>query len=195
MTASFIVVLASFKSTQFCLSLVENMATKGISTQLNDENTTDGNTIIDSFIQENRFHAENKSFKCNFKHIKWIPVMTLLFVSTFIPGIVILNKEKSNQVVDLDYKLGMQKENETVCVFIKQYDIYHDTYVTVCNRYGVVVLDIRKFVNNTPSATGIQLSERQWLRLKQVSSLVDTSIAEARTYWRDLKVLKYEHEN
>lgn len=156
---------------------------------------TDGNTIIDSFIQENRLHVETQTFKCHLKIIKWIGVIILLFISSFIPGIIILNEEKSHQLDNLDYKRVIQQENETACVFIKQYDIYHDTCITVCNRYGDVVIDVRKFFNNTPSVIGIQIGERQWLRLKQVSPLVDRAITEARTYWKDLKILKYRHEN
>ena len=152
---------------------------------------TDGPNIIDSFIEETRFHEQTQNLKYHFKIIKWVCVVILLFISTFIPGFIILNKEKSHQSDVLDFKIETQ-HNETACVFIKQYDIYHDTYVTVCNRYGVVLLDIRKFFNNTASIIGIQLSERQWLRLKQISPLVDKATAEARTYWKDLKVLKYK---
>lgn len=149
---------------------------------------TDGNTIIHSFIEENR--GDTDTLKRHIKFVKWIGVLLLLFCSTSIPGILILNKENAHQSTVLDYKIEAD-QNETACVFIKQYDIYHGTYVTVCNRYGVVVLDIRRFVNDTPSIIGIQLTERQWIRLKQVWPLVDKSILEARMYWRDLKVLKY----
>lgn len=156
---------------------------------------TDGTTnIIDSFIEENRFHEQTHNLKCHLKVIKWVGVVILLFVSTSIPGFMILTGEKSHQPDGLDYKIETQ-HNETACVFIKQYDIYQDTYVTVCNRYGVVVIDIRRFYNDTASIIGIQLSERQWLRLKQLSPLVDKAISEARTYWKDLKILKYNPGN
>lgn len=150
--------------------------------------------IMESFTEENVFHMESRNLKCHLNVIKWIGVVVLLFVSTSIPGIIILNDQKARSVDVLDYKIEMQQQNETACVFIKQYDIYHDTYVTVCNRYGVVVLDIRRFFNDTASIIGIQISERQWIKLKQVTPLVDKAISEARTYWKDLKILKYKNE-
>ena len=166
-----------------------SMPTVNANSQISQEDT-DGTTIIDSFITDNRVIRETRNFKCQSKLIKWIGALFLLFVSTTVPGIIILSEDKPHHSAVLSYNVEIQ-QNETACVFIKQYDIYHDTYVTVCNRYGIVELDIRKFVNDTASIKGIQLSERQWLRLKQVSSRIDTAIAEARTYWKDLKILKY----
>lgn len=159
-----------------------------------DRDDNDGNTVINSFIEEDRVHGDAHMLKRHLKLIKWVGILFLLLVSTVIPGIIILNDEKGHQINVADYKLEV-KQNETACVFIKQFDIYQDTYVTVCNRYGVVVLDIRRFINDTATIIGIQLSERQWLKLKQVSSIIDRAISEARTYWKDLKILKYREEN
>jgi len=154
----------------------------------------DGNTVINSFIEESRVTGDNRILSRHLKIIKFGGILFLLLVSTLIPGLIILNDEKGQEINVSDFKV-VHQDNETACVFIKQYDIYLDTFVTVCNRYGVVVLDIRRFINDTATIIGIQLSERQWLRLKRVSPIIDRAISEARTYWKDLKVLKYREEN
>lgn len=158
------------------------------------EEEMDGNTVINSFIGESGIRRDGHMLKRHLKLIKLVGVLFLISVSSVVPGIIILNDVKENQTDISDFKIDVQ-QNETACVFIKQYDIYQDTYVTVCNKYGVVLLDIRRFINNTATIIGIQLSERQWLRLKQVSPTIDRAISEARTYWKDLKILKYREEN
>lgn len=160
-----------------------------------EDKTDSSTTIVDSFLVGNQIQdQQNSKVQCRIKVLKLIGTGILLCVSTSIPGFMILNHEDSQQIGVFDYRIE-SRQNETACVYIKQYDIFANIYVTVCNTYGVVVVDIRQFYNESASIKGIQLSERQWVKLKQVSSLIDKSIQEARIYWKDLKVLKYNSEN
>lgn len=69
--------------------------------------------------------------------------------------------------------------NQTACAFIKQFDLRESIYLTVCNRDDFIILEIRRFHNQTASILGIPLNTRQWLQLKQSIRAIDAAIPQA----------------
>ena len=89
--------------------------------------------------------------------------------------------------------IGEVKLNASACLFNKQFLLLGNIYSTLCNQDGYGVLDVRKFVNGTPTIIGADLSLMQSLRLKQLTSNIDTAISEARTkILKSIKVNKKE---
>ena len=124
--------------------------------------------------------------KSRLSFLKWIGVILIAAVCS-IPGLVVLSANNS-----LSYRPTAKGElNETVCKYIKQYSLDDSTYVTVCNTDGDVILDARRFLNGKATSTWITLDLRQWLKLKQITPLIDSAIFEARTYVRDVKTMTY----
>ena len=104
------------------------------------------------------------------------------------PGFVILSQREGLHCTPLSIN-GELKLNASACLFNKQFRLLDNIYVTVCNQDRYVFLDVRKFVNGTPTIIGVDLSLMQWLSLKQLTSNIDTAtcISEARTFWKKLK--------
>lgn len=80
-----------------------------------------------------------------------------------------------------------KRMNNTTCVFVKRFHLTENEYVTVCNLKGEMVLDIRKFVNNTATIKGLRLNLNQWGTLKQTIHSIDVAVTEPRTYRKHLK--------
>ncbi len=60
--------------------------------------------------------------------------------------------------------------NHSACSDTKVYHLDYNTFVTVCLLGGDIILDVRRFVNDTASIKGIGLNLRQWLTLKTIDS-------------------------
>lgn len=150
-----------------------------------DQSDMTDNSRGDALLEEHILPFMTKHLKSRLTVFKWVGVILISLACT-VPGIVFLS---SNNIPDYGIVLGDM--NQTVCSYIKQYNLGDLTYLTVCNRNGEVFLDTRRFINGTGTIIGIQLNLRQWLRLKQVFPLIDTAISEARTYWNDMKKLVY----
>ena len=52
--------------------------------------------------------------------------------------------------------------NQTACSYLKQFDFKDNVILSVCNRDGEIMLDIRLFLNQTATIRGIPLYLRQW---------------------------------
>ena len=127
-----------------------------------------------------------KSVKCHLNIIKWIGVLLILSTSA-VPGFVILGMSGCPKP-PLDYEVKPDL-NQTACVYVKQYPVRFNTYATVCNRDGHVFVDLRRFVNGSATLLGIQLELTQWNSLKQMMSLIDEGLSEARSYRKTLNNL------
>ncbi len=126
--------------------------------------------------------------KCHLTIVKLLGV-SLTLITILSPVFVILGITISRDTQhSLDYE-AVRNLNLTSCVFVKQYNLGGNTYATVCNRNGDVIVDIRKFVNGTATTIGIPLELRQWLTLKRMTTRIFTAISEARTYWNSLQHL------
>lgn len=125
------------------------------------------------------------NIRCHLTVIKWIGIV-LIFVTCMLPVFVLVGQSASRDKVDYEVK---EFHNRTACVFVKQYHLGGSTYATVCNRYGDVIVDIRRVLNGTATIVGIPLELRQWITLKGTSKRIDEAISEARTYWNSLQHL------
>ncbi|MES9903035.1 MAG: hypothetical protein ABW168_10165 [Sedimenticola sp.] len=132
--------------------------------------------------------AEPRNYKRYLAVAKWIGAAMLTILVLSMPGIVI-SLSATSQRPTLDYEVKIDDANRTACVFVKRYDLREGVYLTVCNMNGHIILDIRRFFNETASIRGIPLNLNQWLTLKQMTGTIDTAINEARTYWKELKEL------
>ena len=66
--------------------------------------------------------------------------------------------------------------NHTACSHLKQFDLKGNVILSVCNRDGEIMLDIRIFLNQTATIRGIPLNLRQWNVLQGVSNSVNRAI-------------------
>ena len=137
--------------------------------------------MLDSFGEE-----LPKNIKCHLTIIKWIGVILILSTCA-LPGVVLIGVSHCPPEVE---PVAMRPNlNQSACVYVKQYYLRGNTYATVCNMNGQIVMDIRRFINGSTTLIGIQLNLNQWLSLKQMTPQIDIGIAEARTYWKTLKNL------
>lgn len=61
---------------------------------------------------------------------------------------------------------------------LKQFDLKDHVMLSVCNRDGEIILDIRLFINQMATIRGIPLDLRQWNALQRVSPSVNRAIEE-----------------
>ena len=151
---------------------------------------TDKNSV-DGFLMESR-NQHNKFLKNHLMRIKWIGLLLILLSTSVIPGIYFVHPTFTTQDFSPENSFI---NNQTACVYIKKYHLQYDTYVHVCNLEGFIFLDIRKFINETATAMGIQLNLQQWQLLKQLVSRKDIGVSEARTYWNELKTFTVQRED
>ena len=52
--------------------------------------------------------------------------------------------------------------NQTVCSYLKQFDLKGNVILSVCHRDEEVSVDIRLFLNKTATIRGIPLNLIQW---------------------------------
>ena len=76
--------------------------------------------------------------------------------------------------------------NQTVCSYLKQFDIEDNVILSVCNTDGHIVVDIRVFLNDTANIRGIPLNLNQWKVLLRVSDSVNRAIEEAKLLYETL---------
>ena len=100
--------------------------------------------------------------------------MIIVLLST--PLFVLASMNWSNHhPVDYEVKVDV---NETVCSYLKQSDLKNHVLLSLCNRDGEIILDIRMFMNQTAIICGIPLNIRQWNALKRVSASMNRAIEE-----------------
>lgn len=137
----------------------------------------------DEILETLTIQPSGAYIKEHMRGVKWIALTFIVALTVSIPGLVMISVS-SPQTVTLKREENM---NNTVCVFVKRFHLTEKVYVTVCNLNGEMVLDIRKFVNNTATIKGLRLNLNQWGTLKQTMHSIDVAVNEARTYWKHLK--------
>ena len=65
--------------------------------------------------------------------------------------------------------------------YLKQFDLKDNVILSVCNRDGEIMLDIRLFLNQTATIHVIPLNLRQWNVLQGVSNSVNRAIKKENT--------------
>ena len=126
-----------------------------------------------------------RNIKCHLNIIKWVGVLLILSTCT-VPGIVMITTAHYPTPAD---SIVTPDVNQTDCIYVKQYHLQHNTYATVCNMNGHILVDLRRYINGTATVIGMQLELNQWLTLKQTIPSIDKAIEEARAYWKTLKSL------
>lgn len=137
----------------------------------------------DEILETLTIQPSSAYIKEHMRGVKWIALTFIVALTVSIPGLVMISVS-SPQTVTLKREENM---NNTACVFVKRFHLTEKVYVTVCNLNGEMVLDIRKFVNNTATIKGLRLNLNQWGTLKQTMHSIDVAVNEARTYWKHLK--------
>ena len=106
------------------------------------------------------------------KIIKWTGVIGIILVCLSSPLYILASMEWSNNY-PFDY---VMKVNPTACSYLKQFDFKDNVILSVCNRDGEIMLDIRLFLNQMATICGIPLNLRQWIVLQGVSNIVNRAI-------------------
>lgn len=160
------------------------------------QNMTIETSVETELIGQDTSERGYDNLRCHMTIVKWIGIILIVSTCTstvfVLVGMSISRHSKSSEVdcvIKLEEESQRPNVSETACVYVKQYNLRENTYVTVCNREGEVFIDIRRFLNGTATILGIPLSLHQWLTLKQVTPLIDRAITEARTYWKTLQSL------
>ena len=104
------------------------------------------------------YYFDQEGVKCHIKIIKWTGVIGIILVSLSTPLYILASIEWSNNY-PFDYVMEV---NQTACSYLKQFDLKDNVILSVCNRDGEIMLDIRLFLNQTATIRGIPLNLRQW---------------------------------
>ena len=114
------------------------------------------------------YYFDQEEVKCHIKIIKWTGVIGIILVSLSTPLYILASIEWSN-----NYPFYYVMEvNLTACSYMKQFDLKDNVILSVCNRDGEIMLDIRLFLKQTATIRGIPLNLRQWNVLQGVSNSV-----------------------
>ena len=118
------------------------------------------------------YYFDQEEVKCHIKIIKWTVVIGIILVSLSTPLFILASMEWSNNY-PFDY---VMEANPTACSYLKQFDLKDNVILSVCNRDGEIMLDIRLFLNQMATICGIPLNLRQWIVLQGVSNIVNRAI-------------------
>ena len=75
-----------------------------------------------------------------------------------------------------NYPFDFVMEVNQTASYLKQFDLKDNVILSVCNRDGEIMQDIRLFLNQTAIIRGIPLNLRQWNVLQGVSNSVNRAI-------------------
>ena len=118
------------------------------------------------------YYFDQEEVKCHIKIMKWTGVIGIILVSLSTPLYILASMEWSNNY-PFDYVMEV---HQTACSYLKQFDLKDNVILSVCNRDGEIMLDIRLFLNQTATIRGIPLNLRQWNVLQGVSNSVNRAI-------------------
>ena len=123
------------------------------------------------------YYFDQEEVKCHIKIMEWTGVIGIIFISLSTPLYILASMEWSNNN-PFDYVMEV---NQTACSYLKQFDLKDNVILSVCNRDGEIMLDIRLFLNQTATIRGIPLNLRQWNVLQGVSKSVNRAIKKENT--------------
>ncbi len=112
--------------------------------------------------------------------VKWIGVSCMLVITIAIPTVIWIRRfDICGRGIDY---VTVYDSNATAaaCDYSERYDLGETMYLTLCDLKGYVILDIRKFINNSATISGVPLNWDQWISLKQQIPPIDKAIGEAR---------------
>ena len=118
------------------------------------------------------YYFDQEEVKNHIKIMKWTGVIGIILVSLSTPLYILASMEWSNNY-PFDYDMEV---NQTACSYLKQFDLKDNVILSVCNRDGEIMLDIRLFLNQTATIRGIPLNLRQWNVLQGVYNSVNRAI-------------------
>ena len=118
------------------------------------------------------YYFDQEEVKCHIKIMKWTGVICIILVSLSTPLYILASMEWSNNY-PFDYVMEV---NQTACSYLKQFDLKDNVILSVCNRDGEIMFDIRLFLNQTATIRDIPLNLRQWNVLQGVSNSVNRAI-------------------
>lgn len=127
--------------------------------------------------EEETYYFESERARRSIRAVKWIGAVGIILITLSSP-IFVLASMKWTQDPLLDYEVKV-KANQTACIYLKQFDLTDNVIISVCNRGGVIVLDIRLFINHTATIRGIPLNLKQWTTLKRILPSVNGAIENA----------------
>ena len=122
--------------------------------------------------KDTTYYFDQEEVKCHIKIMKWTGVIGFILVSLSTPLYILASMEWSNNY-PFDYVMEV---NHTACSYLKQFDLKYNVILSVCNRDGEIMLDLRLFLNQTATIRGIPLNLRQWNVLQGVSNSVNRAI-------------------
>ncbi len=111
--------------------------------------------------------------------VKWIGVSCMLVITIAIPTVIWIRRFDRGGLL-IDYVTVHDSNATAECDYSERYDLGETTYLTVCDLNGYVILDIRKFINNSATISGVPLNWDQWISLKRQIPPIDIAIGEAR---------------
>ena len=118
------------------------------------------------------YYFDQEEVKCHIKIMKSTGVIGIILVSLSTSLYILASMEWSNNY-PFDYVMEV---NQTACSYLKQFDLKDNVILSVCNRDGEIILDIRLFLNQTATIRGIPLNLKQWNVLQGVSNSVNRAI-------------------
>ena len=118
------------------------------------------------------YYFDQEEVKCHIKIMEWTGVIGIILVSLSTLLYILVSMEWSNNY-PFDYVMEV---NQNACSYLKQFDLKDNVILSVCNRDGEIMLDIRLFLNQTATIRGIPLNLRQWNVLQGVSNSVNRAI-------------------
>ena len=110
-------------------------------------------------------------------------VIVLLGLTASTLGITsnLYSMEKSHWNVSDCKKIHHQPSfNQTLCSYIKLFQLPDEYFVTVCKYNGRILLDIRQFLNRHATWKGISLSMTQWNYILSIRHHITKAIYDAR---------------
>ena len=105
------------------------------------------------------YYFHQNELNCHIKILKWLSIMGLILVTLCTPVYVLAIMEWSNNS-PLDFEVKVEA-NQTVCPYLKQFNLKDSVILSVCHSDKEISLDIRLFLNQTDTIRGIPLNLRQ----------------------------------
>lgn len=74
---------------------------------------------------------------------------------------------------------SQSQQNDTLCDYMKPFQLPGEYYVTVCLYQKAVRIEFRKFIIGKPTIQGLYLNLNKWNYLKRLQNYIDVSIESA----------------
>lgn len=128
-------------------------------------------------IQEQTVFIHQEQHGRPFKAVKWMGVIGIIVITLSSPIFVLASIDWSHDSPQ-DYHAKVDA-NQTACSYLEQFYLTDNVIISVCNRDGDIVLDIRLFLNQTATIRGISLHLGQWRTLEKILPGINRAIEKA----------------